>query len=396
MPGIYISYPFCAQKCTYCNFASGVLPRELESRYHAALLREIAQCSWEWTPDTVYLGGGTPSSMEPEALREILEALPRLGIKTSAATQRAAGVKARAAATQPGRPQKTMVCPTDHWIECTMEAAPGTITAAKAEAWVDAGVNRVSLGVQSFVEHELKQTGRKHRAATVAADVAMLRAAGITNLNIDLIAGLPFQTEASWRESLEWIARLDPPHVSVYMLEVDTDSRLGLEIIGEGSRYGARQAPSEDLTAALYETAVEFLAAHGIRRYEISNFAKPGFESLHNLKYWRLEPYVGFGSDAHSFDGSHRWQNVETAQEYCASDNPRCEMTESHPREEKFFVGLRLLDGVTPDEHDWNEHGPAIRRFIEAGLLEQTGPAIHLTDRGVLLSNEVFQEFLDA
>jgi oxygen-independent coproporphyrinogen-3 oxidase len=361
VPGIYISYPFCAQKCTYCNFASGVLPRELEPRYHAAVLREIAACSWKWTPDTVYLGGGTPSSMEPDALRQILDALP-------------------------GRP----------WSECTVEAAPGTITAAKAHLWCNAGVNRVSLGVQSFVERELKQTGRKHRAATVAADIEMLRAAGIANFNIDLIAGLPFQTEESWRESLDWTGRLDPQHVSVYMLEVDQDSRLGLEILGEGSRYGARDAPSEDLTAVLYETAVEFLDARGIRRYEISNFAKPGFESLHNLKYWLLQPYVGFGSDAHSFDGLHRWQNVETAEQYCSAGDPRIEITDSRPREEKFFVGLRLLNGVTPDELDWKEHGPVIRRFLEAGLLERSGPAIRLTHRGVLLSNEVFQEFLHA
>lgn len=359
MPGIYISYPFCAQKCTYCNFASGVGSAELEARYRAALLREIAACAWKWTPNTVYLGGGTPGSMDPAALREILAALP-------------------------GHP----------WAECTLEAAPGAITSAKAAAWRDAGINRVSLGVQSFIERELKQTGRKHRAETVAADVAILRSAGISNINLDLIAGLPFQTAESWRESLEWVARIDPPHVSVYMLEIDNDSRLGLEIIGEGSRYGAPHVPSEDLTAALYESAVDSLQSRGIRRYEISNFAKPGFESLHNSKYWRLEPYTGFGSDAHSFDGSRRWQNVETPEQYCAASDPRCETTESRPREEKFFVGLRLLDGVVPDERDWEQHGPAIRRFTQAGLLEQSGPAIRLTNRGVLLSNEVFQEFL--
>ena len=359
MPGIYISYPFCAQKCTYCNFASGVLPRELEPRYRAALLREIAAHEWQWTPNTVYFGGGTPSSMTADALSEILHALP-------------------------GAP----------WAECTIEAAPGTITQTNAEAWHEAGVNRVSLGVQSFVERELAQTGRKHRAPTVAADVETLRAAGIDNINIDLIAGLPFQTESSWRDSLEWVAKLDPPHVSVYMLEVDEDSRLGLEIIGEGSRYGAKNTPSEDLTATLYETAVDFLAANGIGRYEISNFAKPGFESLHNLKYWRLERYVGFGSDAHSFDGTRRSQNVETAVEYCARENPGAECTVTRPDEEKFFVGLRLAAGVTPDAADWQAHGPAIRRFLEQGLLEQYGPSIRLTNRGVLLSNEVFQEFL--
>jgi oxygen-independent coproporphyrinogen-3 oxidase len=361
VPGIYISYPFCAQKCTYCNFASGVLPRELEPQYRAALLHEIATHAWQWTPNTVYLGGGTPSSMDPDALAEILHALP-------------------------GAP----------WAECTLEAAPGNITAEKAEAWRIAGINRVSLGVQSFVDRELAQTGRKHRAATVVGDVAILRASGITNINIDLIAGLPFQTEASWRESLEHTAQLAPPHVSVYMLEVDEDSRLGLEILGEGARYGARNAPSEDATASLYESAVEFLAAHGIHRYEISNFSQTGFESLHNLKYWRLEPYVGFGSDAHSFDGTHRFQNVETAAEYCARANPRTESSVSDPGEEKFFVGLRLLSGITPDAADWHAHGPAIRRFLELGLLEQLGAVIRLTPRGVLLSNEVFQEFLHA
>lgn len=361
MPGIYISYPFCAQKCTYCNFASAVLPRELEPRYRAALLREIAAHEWQWTPNTVYLGGGTPSSMTADALGEILHALP-------------------------GAP----------WAECTLEAAPGTITQRDATAWRAAGVNRISLGAQSFVDRELAQTGRKHRASTVSADVEFLRAAGIDNLNIDLIAGLPFQTESSWRESLEWIAKLDPPHVSVYMLEVDEASRLGLEIIGEGSRYGAKNAPSDDLTAALYETAVDFLATRGIHRYEISNFSKPGFESLHNLKYWKLQPYAGFGSDAHSFDGARRRQNVETATEYCARANPSIEATLTRPEEEKFFVGLRLLAGVTPDAADWQAHGSAIRRFLEQGLLEQSGPAIRLTHRGVLLSNEVFQEFLQS
>jgi oxygen-independent coproporphyrinogen-3 oxidase len=230
----------------------------------------------------------------------------------------------------------------------------------------------------------------------VESDVRTLREAGIENINIDLIAGLPFQTEASWKESLEWVVRLDPPHVSVYMLEVDADSRLGLEIIGEGSRYGAQHTPSEELTASLYEEAVQFLGSHGIHRYEISNFAKPGFESVHNLKYWHREPYAGFGADAHSFDGVRRWQNAEDAAEYCSAADPRIESAEADASEEKFFVGLRLLEGVTPDDADWQRHGPAIRRFLDAGLLEQSGETIRLTGRGVLLSNEVFQEFLHA
>jgi oxygen-independent coproporphyrinogen-3 oxidase len=280
------------------------------------------------------------------------------------------------------------------WKECTLETAPGSVTVERVGAWRDAGVNRVSLGVQSFDERELAQTGRKHRASTVLSDIEILRAAGLENLNIDLIAGLPFQTAESWRRSLEWISQLDPPHVSVYMLEVDPDSRLGLEILNHGSRYGAGSAPSEDETAGFYESAVQFLAGLGIHRYEISNFAKAGFESLHNLKYWRLEPYIGFGADAHSFDGGERWQNAESAAEYVEREDPRVETTAGNPQEEKFFVGLRLLSGVTPDERDWLEYGATIERFVGAGLLEKSGEVIRLTNRGVLLSNEVFQEFL--
>ncbi len=207
--GIYISWPFCAQKCTYCNFASGVLPRELEGRYLAALQNEISSHGFSFEPDTVYLGGGTPSAMETDHLDRLLNALP------------------------------------GPWREATIEAAPGSLTARRVDAWLRAGINRVSLGVQSFIRQELARTGRKHSAEIVAQDVALLRAHGIHNFNIDLIAGLPGQTEASWAESLAAAIALEPPHVSVYMLEVDDDSRLGAEIRLGGKRYGAGDVPSE-------------------------------------------------------------------------------------------------------------------------------------------------------
>jgi oxygen-independent coproporphyrinogen-3 oxidase len=350
--GIYISYPFCSQKCTYCNFASGVLPKELEGRYREALLREIRAHEWEWPPETVYLGGGTPSLMDPA---EILQALP-------------------------GRP----------WREATIEAAPGTL---KIETWSAAGLNRVSLGVQSFVTAELRRTGRRHTAESVERDVAMLRGAGFENINIDLIAGLPLQTEASWRESLDWIERLNPPHVSVYMFEVDEDSTLGAEIILGGKRYNAMDTPTDDATAAMYEMAVERLKAMGIERYEISNFARPGFESLHNLKYWRLEPYVGFGADAHSFDGRRRWQNPESAQAYV--DGGAREYSEA-TADEKFFVGLRLMSGVRPDAAEWQRYEEPIRRFVDGGLMEADAGLLRLTARGVMVSNDIFGEFLTA
>jgi putative oxygen-independent coproporphyrinogen III oxidase len=357
VPGVYISYPFCAQKCTYCNFASGVFPRELERRYLDALRREIGEYAFAWRPETVYLGGGTPGAMEPGDLRKVLEPVP-------------------------GAP----------WIEATLEAAPGGSTRAKAAAWRELGINRVSLGVQSFVAHELARTGRKHTAGVVAAEVALLRDCGMRNINIDLIAGLPGQTAASWRESLDWIERLAPEHVSVYMLEIDEDSRLGRELLRGGARYGAADAPSEDLTADLYEAAVERLAGMGWGQYEISNFARPGMESRHNLKYWKLEPYVGFGADAHSCDGRMRRQNAESVREYLES--PHAAAVPARPDEERFFVGLRLTQGIQPDAAAWQRFAAPIRRFLDAGLLETGDGVLRLTRRGMLLSNEVFQEFL--
>jgi len=213
-----------------------------------------------------------------------------------------------------------------------------------------------------------------------------------------LIAGLPGQTRASWAESLTWIERLNPPHVSVYMLEIDEDSRLGSEVLLNGKRYGAPDVPGDELTAEFYETAVEELARMGIQRYEISNFARPGFESLHNLKYWQLEPYTGFGADAHSFDGVVRGQNIESPLEYVermeSGQSPRIGVTPANPAEERFFVGLRLTHGIQPRAEEWLQFEEPIQRFIEEGLLAREGPRLRLTDRGVLLSNEVFAEFI--
>jgi oxygen-independent coproporphyrinogen-3 oxidase len=284
------------------------------------------------------------------------------------------------------------------WHEATIEAAPGTLTASRIDEWLRAGINRVSLGVQSFIREELARTGRKHSAEIVAKDVALLRAQGIHNINIDLIAGLPGQTEFSWAESLAATVNLDPPHVSVYMLEIDHDSRLGSEILLGGKRYGASDVPSEDRIADFYETAVDRLRAHGIYRYEISNFARAGAESIHNLKYWKRAPYIGFGADAHSFDGNSRWQNVESAQEYIAraerGETLRCEQSTPDPGEEKFFIGLRLSEGVHADEADWQRFGPAFEHFLCSGLLERANGNLRLSARGVMVSNEVFQEFI--
>lgn len=359
MPGVYLSYPFCRQKCTFCNFASGVRPESLRAEYAATLLTHVRAHSWSFAPETVYLGGGTPSSMPIDELAALLAAIP-------------------------GKP----------WREATLEAAPGTITRDLAIAWQQLGINRVSLGVQSFVDRELRQTGRMHDAAMVEKEVALLRAAGIHAINIDLIAGLPLQTRESWNESLSWIERLQPEHVSVYIFEVDEDSRLGAEVLLNGKRYGAPLLPPEQLTVELYETAVDRLAALGIPRYEISNFARPGFESLHNLKYWRREPYVGFGSDAHSFDGMFRAYTHESPEAYVTERPFEGDRQLAIAAEERLFLGLRLDEGVLLSEEDRELHRDAIHRHVATGLLAWRNERLVLTRQGVLLSNEVFQDFL--
>jgi oxygen-independent coproporphyrinogen III oxidase len=356
--GVYISYPFCNQKCSFCNFASGVYQPASRSRYEQALLKEISSHRWDTPPDTIYFGGGTPSLMAPDVLDDIMSAIPQECLS-----------------------------------EVTLECAPGTITGEKVSRWARAGVNRVSLGVQSFSNAELRSTGRRHTAEVVKGDLEVLRAVGIRNINLDLIAGLPHQTCASWDESLDWIERLAPPHVSVYIFEVDEESRLGQEILLNGSRYGARTIPSDDLTAELYESAVTRLAGSGWERYEISNFARPGWPSRHNLKYWQLEPYIGFGLDAHSFDGRYRWSNPDTLDQYLRSDGcpPKEEVNHS---EERFFVGLRLMRGINPTPDERQKFAEPIAKWASAGMLEEEGSRLRLSPQGVLLSNEIFQDFV--
>ncbi|HZQ55744.1 MAG TPA: radical SAM family heme chaperone HemW [Bryobacteraceae bacterium] len=359
MSGVYISYPFCGQKCSFCNFASGVARTDDRQRYEAVLLNEIQSHRWEWNPETLYFGGGTPSLMSPELLRALMQAIPQ-----------------------------------GHMTETTLECAPGTINREAAEQWRDCGINRLSLGVQSFVTEELRQTGRRHTAETVERDVQLLREIGLSNINIDLIAGLPHQTAASWEYSLDWIERLAPPHVSVYIFEVDEDSRLGKELLLGGVRYGAAAVPNEDLVAELYERAVARLASLGLKRYEISNFARDGHRSRHNLKYWQLEPYIGFGLDAHSFDGRSRWSNPDTLEHYTSETEPEALATPA-PSEEHFYVGLRLMDGIEPSPTEWSRFAQPIEKWTQAGMLERAGTRLRLTDRGVLLSNEIFQEFVN-
>jgi len=271
---------------------------------------------------------------------------------------------------------------------------------------VRCGVNRVSLGVQSFVDREAASVGRLHKRDTVFSDIARLRDRGISNINVDLIAGLPHQTQESWEDSLTELIASGVSHASVYMLEVDQDSRLGRELIAGGQKYHAHFVPNEELTADLYERACESLNAAGLQQYEISNFAFPGFESTHNLKYWTRQPYLGFGMDAHSMlenietEGAVRFANPESLEPYLArASRERTFVSGEQAMEEVFFLGLRMNRGI--DLHAKSILGARVPRFlsaidnlIEERLLEKEGGRVRLTARGRLLSNEVFERFI--
>ncbi len=392
--GLYVSIPFCRSKCTYCNFASGVYPASDHARYVDRVIEDLAAAG-EWaaqsgvelprTVDTVYLGGGTPSLLAPDLLARLFAAM---------------------------RSEFDL----DPDAEITVECAPGQLADHTLAALVAAGVNRVSLGVQSFIDGEAQASGRLHSSAIVAGDLRRLRAAGIANLNVDLIAGLAGQTLASWQQSLDALAGSGVPHASVYMLEVDEDSRLGREMLLGGARYHAALVPSDDVIARMYELGIERLGMAGLAQYEISNFCRPGFASRHNLRYWQRRPYLGLGLDASSMlraavaatdpaEPRHvlRSTTADDLTAFLESSRPpeTAWLSPISQHEEAWFLGLRLNAGVEVAALE-REFGPAavapaleaVARLAAAGLLAFAGTTVRLTAQGRLLSNDVFQEFL--
>jgi oxygen-independent coproporphyrinogen-3 oxidase len=388
--GVYISIPFCRTKCSYCNFASDVFSKSAYENYVQRVIEDIAgsqtlAAKLGYVPDTtitntvdsIYLGGGTPSILLASQLERIFAAIRNQFEVASTA-------------------------------EITVECAPGTLTSELIDTLLKVGVNRVSLGVQSFIDQEAESVGRLHERSTVLEEVARLRAAGLHNINIDLIAGLPYQTAESWTFSLAETLALAAPHVSVYMLEVDDDSRLGRELIAGGTRYHAHFVPDHDSMADFYQQACDTLNSAGIAQYEISNFARPGSESAHNLKYWTRQPYLGFGVDAHSMLPASRGHE---ATRFAAPDSLDAYMNGAPHTvtvvstraaiEESFFLGLRLNRGIDLDELRTQflpeaiaPFEPALQEGLRQGLLEERGPRVRLTRRGRLLSNEVFESFL--
>jgi oxygen-independent coproporphyrinogen-3 oxidase len=299
----------------------------------------------------------------------------------------------------------------DPGAEITVECAPSTLSPEMVETLVACGVNRVSLGVQSFIDQESRAVGRLHTRDITLAEIARLREAGITEISVDLIAGLPYQTLDSWTRSLDDVIATGVPHISVYMLEVDQDSRLGRELIAGGTRYHAHHVPDDDLTADLYEQACAAFNAAGIPRYEISNFARPGHQSRHNLKYWLRQPYLGFGVDAHSMLPAPRPAEPHAAVRAATPDDldtllagaPRTitPVSEQAAVEETYFLGLRLSRGVDLLQTKIEFGIPAVDRYRESilemardGLVDVEEGHLRLTPRGRLLSNDVFARFI--
>ncbi len=385
--GVYVQVPFCQAKCTYCNFSTGVFPRKNFRPYVASVCREIGEhaslyraeglAAWQQEPppfaaDTVYVGGGTPSLLEPEDLGAILEAV-----------RSAFGGAA---------------------TEVTLEADPETVTEEKAGAWREAGFNRISLGAQSFADPELAGVGRRHRRADIFAAARHLSAAGLGNISFDLIAGLPGQTADSWSGSLDELLSLVPAHISIYLLEIDEGSRLGREALAGGRRYGAPALPDDDAAAEYYDLACARLLDRGYEHYEISNWALPGFRSRHNRKYWRREPYLGFGAGAHSFDGVERWANTHDPAVYVAAIGERRLALDERGRvskvqalEEELFLGLRMLDGIDLGEVERRygvDLSDRVRSLAEEGLVEWTGTTLRLAPARLTVSNEVLVRLL--
>ena len=386
--GVYIQVPFCQTKCTYCNFHTGVFSAGLQSPYISAICTEMKMFT-EWSEragielrsaedaplsiDTLYVGGGTPSMLETADLARLLDAA-----------------------------RESFPC---EWIEATLEADPETVTPERAAAWRAAGFNRVSLGAQSFDDRELAAAGRLHRRAELYAAERILRAAGFANVSFDLIAGLAHQTRATWNDSLQRLMDLNPEHISIYMLEIDEGSRLGKEALALGVRYGAGALPSDDDVADFYESARALLASAGYDQYEISNWARPGFRSRHNLKYWQRQPYLGFGAGAHSFDGHERWAKVHDPAAYTAAIErgewpleQRQRVMPAQALEEELFLGLRQLDGIDVaaiEAHYGHDLRARLAPLLDQGLVELRDGWLRLAPARLAVSNEVFVSLLD-
>jgi putative oxygen-independent coproporphyrinogen III oxidase len=363
-PGIYIHIPFCEQRCYYCAFTVAVTREDAHVPYVDRLIREIELSGWTESPETIFLGGGTPSILGPGLITGLMSALP------------------------PGA------------TEISLEANPGTLTSEKLRDYSDAGVNRISLGAQSFHDEDLQSAGRLHKASDVIHDFDMLRRHHFANINVDLIAGLPDQRFDIWEANLRWITQLQPEHVSVYMLELEERSPW--------SKTMPDAAAADDAFVRFYDASCEALDKAGYVHYEISNWARPGRECRHNWKYWTGAPYRGFGVGAHSFDNGMRFWNTASLSEYAnfvdSGSLPTTQreiLTRQMRLEESFMLGLRRTAG-------FNIHAVAeelairypsewfarVEELAKAGWIRFDGTVLKLTPAGWLVATGVTEELI--
>jgi oxygen-independent coproporphyrinogen III oxidase len=370
---LYVHVPFCSAICNYCNFNRGLFDETLKTRFVEALLQEIREVPYEGLgPDTLYFGGGTPSLLTPGEITSIIHVSRRTLRLTADA-------------------------------EITLEVNPETVTPLALEQFRAAGVNRLSFGIQSFRDEELKRLGRLHSAERAVQAVEIARAAGFDNVSIDLMMWLPKQDVAQWLTSVDAAICVNADHLSLYILEVYPHLPLKQEI----DRHGWTQLP-DDAAAEMYESAMAKLDAAGYEQYEISNVCRVGRESRHNVKYWSDGDWLGFGPGAHSTRRGVRWRNIVSTEEYtnrivCGESAvvERRVLTNDERLGDALFTGLRLTCGVDVDLLSmrygidiWGRFGQRLAPFVDAGILLRQESRLRLTRTGMLLANEVMSVFV--
>jgi oxygen-independent coproporphyrinogen III oxidase len=374
MLGLYLHIPFCTSICNYCNFNRGLFDAEVKARYVAAVEAEIRGLATDAREgaDTIFFGGGTPSLLDADEIGRLITAC-----------------------------RDTFDIPSD--AEITLETNPETSSRDRMERFRAAGVNRISFGVQSFREPELRRLGRLHTAERAQRAIEEARAAGVDNVSLDLMMWLPGQSRSDWQESVEALIAVGPEHASLYLLELYPNAPLKEEM----ARSGWSLAPDED-AAHMYLWSLERLEDAGYDQYEISNVARAGYASRHNLKYWTDGEWLGFGCGAHSTRDGVRWKNLSGTEEYIGRITAgasivadRRHLTGDERLGDALFTGLRLVEGIDLETTGrrygvdvWARFGGGLEPFVAEGLLVRDGPRIRLTREGMLLANEIMAVFV--
>ena len=377
--GLYIHIPFCNSKCSYCDFNSYAGKLQWQDRYFKALEKELSLYAEKLnaiyghsTVDTVFVGGGTPSAVDAEHIYNILNHCRRQFNIGAAA-------------------------------ELSMESNPGTMTAEKLHTYKEAGITRISMGLQAAQPHLLKFLGRRHTAEQFIESIQLAKQAGFTNLNGDVIFGIPGQTMLDWKKTLELLVSLEIPHVSAYSLKIEEGT-----LLGDMYESGTLKPVEDELDREMYHYAIKYLKEQGLNHYELSNFSAPGYECKHNLIYWQEREYIGLGAGAHSFLNNKRFSNEPKLETYIElvenGQNPvieDIEVTREDEMAEYMFLGLRLMKGVSEKEFV-NRFGVSmlktynsqIDKLNKAGLVRLDGETVKLTSKGLDLANIVFMEFV--